>query len=1190
MAVHAEKIKQLAAASPNFGRLLQHAPLLVWYGCGAELTVYSDPQGAMTKSRQFAEVVAEMVIRATGTPAPQGKTHLVDLTNLLYAQDVIPKPVYDGLEKIRSAGNKAAHAHYDDLATALACVRTCFVLGVWLHRTLNPEDRAAIAFVPPQPPTKAISQGSSQLREALSVYRKELAEAKLKLQGFDNLQVAVAAAQREAEAAIQAADTEKAAMAALIEQLQDQLAGQVKAFDAEQRPRVKAEDREHFIQRGRRASRGPLNEAEARRAIDEQLYAAGWVIQNAHQMNLGATQNGSDLPAVAVREVTMATGRADYVLYVDRKMVGVIEAKREGTSLPGAELQLARYSSGLTTDQRMTAWSSDTFDGGLPFGYLATGVETQFVNRLDPEPCSRPVFAFHRPETLARWLREAEEDEARPTLRARLRAMPALMDRRLRPAQHTAVAGLEDSLAHDRPRALIQMATGAGKTFTAVSASYRLLKHAKAQRILFLVDRNNLGEQASREYSNYLTPDDGRRFSDLYNIQRLGSNGEADAAKVVISTVQRLFASLQNRDLPNADVDDDALDSYDLDDPAEVTYNPKLPPEYFDLIVVDECHRSIYGKWRAVLEYFDAYLVGLTATPVKQTFGFFERNLVSSYSYEQAVADGVNVDFDVYRIRTRQTDHGDTIEVDPETGTVVPKVDRKTRERRYEELDDDFSYTGRQLGNSVISDGQIQMVIQTFHDRLFSEIFPERAGLPNRTVPKTLIFAASDYHADQVLKYVRQIFGKGNEFAAKITYQSKRDGQDPKNLIRSFRNSPELRIAVTVDMIATGTDIKALECVLFMRAVKSAALFEQMKGRGARSIGPEEFQAVTPDVKQKTRFVIVDAVGVTDKEHKLEEAVPLDLDTGKQISLAKLLTKTSQGTISPDEISTLASRLARLNQQISEEERAELAQQAGGARLTDITRRLVDAIAPEKLVTAKEQGREAVRRLVTEAVRPLAENVPLRESIMEIRRALDITHDEVNSDTLESAGAVPREARPAVTIEDWRAYLDEHRDHIPALQSIYGGRGRVTYDELQQLAARIQRTEQRWTPQKIWELYERLGKAPQVSGERTVTDLITLIRYELGLDEELMAYGSLVEHRLADWLARQEQAGMVLSDRQLWWIDHIKDIVVTSAGFTADDLERVPFTQRGGIEGFLGTFGDDRAPELIDELNRELSA
>ncbi|MFV2020339.1 type I restriction-modification enzyme R subunit C-terminal domain-containing protein [Micromonospora sp. LOL_023] len=1145
--------------------------LLVWYGVGTESLIYVDAQASMFKARAFGDTLARELVNRTGTRTESDSFfHQVRALN---AAGVLTPKIHEAFTRLRKVGNQAVHDHLDQVRTALELLRDCFELGVWFHRALT-DDRRPIGFVPPSPPRQQVPRHIVDgLRAELDRYRQELAEAKLLLHG----QPSVAAAQAAARAAADRAVTESAARrtvaAELVADLEPQMTAASQEFAARKPAKVSAAKREDFISRARRASAEPLNEVQTRAEIDRQLTAAGWQVQDETQINLYAGDSG--VAGVAVREVTLATGRADYLLYVQQKLVGVVEAKREGTAPRGVEAQLDRYLHGLTAAQRMSAWRRDA---PLPFGYVATGTETAFVNLLDPQPRTREVFAFHRPQTLARWMREADDDPAAPTLRARLRQLPPLPEQGLRRAQIDAVRGLEGALAADRPRSLIQMATGAGKTFMAVTSSYRLLHHAKATRVLFLVDRNNLGRQTLREYAGYATPGDGRKFTELFNVDRLTGSGMLDSSAVVISTIQRLYGALCGRELPDADVDDQAYDSYELDEPAQVAYNPAIPPEAFDLIIVDECHRSIYGKWRAVLEYFDAFMVGLTATPVKQTLGFFQQNLVSEYTYEQAVADGVNVDFDVYRIRTEITDAGATIEA----RTVVPLRDRRTRAERYQELEEDFSYAGSDVGRSVISKGQLKLVLETFRDRLFTEIFPGRT-----TVPKTLIFARDDNHAEEIVKMVRLVFDRSNDFATKITYASKRTGDNPDDLIQALRNSPELRIAVTVDMIATGTDVRPLECLLFLRQVRTATYFEQMKGRGARTIDPASFQSVTPDAQVKKRFVIVDAVGVTEQE--LDEAVPLHRRTEAQISLKELLGKAGTLTADADEVATLAARLARLDRQLTDDERAELTDLADGQPLAAIARRLTDAVAPESLIPAHAAGPDAVRDLLAEALRPLAAAPQLRQRILEIRRAHDITIDEVNRDTLLSAAGVPAAERAQKVVHSWHAYLEEHRDEITALQVFFDGKGRVDFDQLKELAARISRPPQAWTPDRLWEAYVQLGRTAEAPGDRGVTDLITLVRYELGVDQELRPYRSVVEERFTGWLLRQEQAGTAFTPEQLWWLERIKNVIAVSVAVTPDDLDGAPFTERGGIDGYVQTFGAQAEP-LITELNQELTA
>ena len=908
-------------------------------------------------------------------------------------------------------------------------------------------------------------------------------------------------------------------------------------------------------------------EQRARVLIDAQLAAAGWVVQDRRAMNLFAG------PGVAVRESIMAPGhgRVDYLLYVEKRAVGVIEAKPEGTTLSGVEWQSAMYAEGLPPEVRHRAL---TVDGRLPFVIEASGTETHLTNGYDPEPRARQIFAVPTPSSIARVLRDAEADPENPTWRGRVRHLPPLDVEPLRPAQIEAIGGIERSLEEQHfDRSLVQMATGAGKTFTAVTAAYRLLKHGGFHRVLFLVDRNNLADQTLAEFQNYRTPDDGRRFTEIYNVDKLSSAGMLTSTHVAISTIQRVFRVLDGKQVPSDD--DPGLDAYVPAAPVTVAYNAPLPPETFDLVIVDEAHRSIYGVWRGVLDYFDAHVVGLTATPGKQTFGFFRQNLVSEYTYPQSVADGVNVDFDLYRISTQITQQGSSIEV----GTVVPKVDRRTRVRRLEELDEELEYSSRQLDRAVTSTSQIRLVLETFQDRLFREIFPGRS-----TVPKTLIFCKDDAHAEEVVTAVREVFGKGNDFAAKITYVAK----DPKGHLQRFRTSASLRVAVTVDMIATGTDVKPLECVFFMRDVRSAQYFEQMKGRGARTIDPTDFRAVTPDAANKTRFVIVDAVGVT--EHDFVEP-PLNRITGA--SLRQLLGKAAALTLTEPEAATLAARLAALELQLTPAERDEL-DGVAGRPVRDVVRALVDAVDPDVQARATENAADpevAVADLIEGAIEPLAANPELRARIIELRTAHDRVVDEVSVDELRDAHGVIDTGRARYIVDSWSHYLVEHRDEITAIQLLGEARERrLAFSDIQELADRIGRPPRSWTPDLLWSAYEVVASGRVRRSDRhTLTDLVSLMRFTLGEDGELVPYADRVRERYAGWKFQQVQAGTVFSEDETWWLDRMVEVIASSAGITAEDLDESPFTERGGVDGAVRDLGP-RAAVLIEQLDAELTA
>jgi type I restriction enzyme R subunit len=917
-------------------------------------------------------------------------------------------------------------------------------------------------------------------------------------------------------------------------------------------------------------------EEQAREVIDSQLVAAGWYVCDRKDIDL-VNHRGN-----AVREVIMKQdhGRADYLLYVDRKVVGAIEAKPVGTTLAGVQWQSAIYAEGLPPAYRN---NSVLKDGRLPFVFEASGSETQYTNGFDPQPRARKVFNFPRPETLARIIRESETHPAAPTWRGRVQSMPPYDHYDLRPASKVAIGAIEHSLGGGKhERSLVQMATGAGKTRMAVTEALRLIKYGGFNRILFLVDRNNLGDQTLREFRDYTVPDDGRKFTELYNVDKLTKAGVVSSSKVVISTIQRVYSVLRGIEVP--DEDDQGIDGYVPNTPVTVEYSDQMPPESFDLVIVDECHRSIYGVWRGVLEYFDAHILGLTATPTKQTIGFFQQNLVSEYTYAQSVADGVNVDFEVYRIKTAITQAGSTIDA----GTVVPVMDKRTRAQRLEELEEDFQYTGSQLDREVTSKAQIRLILETFRDRLFTEIFPSR-----KVVPKTLIFAKDDNHAEEIVHTIRQVFGAGNDFAAKITYNAR----DARSLLQQFRNSPTLRIAVTVDMIATGTDVRPIECVFFMRDVKSRTYFEQMKGRGARTINDADFTAITPDSTHKERFVIVDAVGVT--EHPFVDAAPLNRT--KTITLQQLLEKAATFTITADETATLGSRLARLERELTPDEQVEVTKLAGQP-LKAITQRLLTIADPDVLAEVaagaptradgKPDIQAAIHAHIAEIIKPLAGNAPLRDRLIQIRASHDRVIDEVSVDALLSAHGVVDTQKCRDVVTSWRQFIEDHKDDITLIQVLYSQpkNATITFAELMEVVNAIQAPPRSWSIDLIWNAYMALeADGVKGSGRRTATDLITLIRYTLELDSELVPFALTVEEKYANWLAQQAQRGVQFTETQRWWLDRIKDTIIQNASMTVDDLELAPFTERGGIDGVGLDFGAD-AQSFIDELNRTLAA
>ena len=926
-------------------------------------------------------------------------------------------------------------------------------------------------------------------------------------------------------------------------------------------------------------------EAKARLQIDQKLEQAGWVVQDMKQFNLSAGTG------VVVREFPTDTGPADYVLFIHRKAVGVLEAKKDtaAENLTVTEAQTARYASANLK------WRNDS--APLRFLFEATGQIIRFTDNADPAPRSREIFHFFRPEQLAAWLAQPN------TLRRRLaEAMPALPAQNLRDCQVSAVTGLEQSLALNKPRALVHMATGAGKTFTAITAVYRLLKFGGAKRILFLVDTRNLGKQAHQEFMAYTPPDDARKFTELYNVQRLASPNIDPHAQVCISTIQRMYAILSGEAM------DDSAEDISLNEVQQtakqqklVRYNPAVPMEAFDFIVIDECHRSIYNLWKQVLDYFDASLIGLTATPDKRTFGFFNENIVAEYTYEQSVADGVNVGYDVYEIETEITQKGAELKA----REWVDHRDRATRKKRWGETEEDTAYTGKALDKSVVNTSQIRQVIQAMKTAVETQIFPARTE-----TPKTLIFAKTDSHADDIIHTVREVYGQGNAFCKKVTYRAE---EDADSILSSFRNDYHPRIAVTVDMIATGTDVKPLEVLLFMRDVRSKGYYEQMKGRGVRSLDADGLQRVSNSADgAKTRFVLIDAVGV-EKSLKTESR-PLEKKPG--VALKDLLQGVALGHRDDDTVLSLANRLVRLAKQLDDKAQARIEKASGGIPVRELGKALITALDPDAIVqaalaTAQAKGitRTEDSLLPEEIEAARAERVAaacapfdqpeLRDELENARREREQIIDHVNLDQVTHSGfSEQAETQAKAVIQRFADYIQQHKDEIAALGFFYQQpyqRRALTFDMLEELHDHLAKPPLMLTTERLWSAYARV-QASRVKGadrKRQLTDLVSLVRFALGLDSdgaELKPFADEVDKRFQAWIFRHNaQRGTAFTPEQTEWLRLMKDHIASSCHIGRDDFDYAELADKGGLQKAWGLFGKE-LDVLMDEMNWELVA
>ncbi len=926
----------------------------------------------------------------------------------------------------------------------------------------------------------------------------------------------------------------------------------------------------------------------ARDRIDKMLTDSGWIVQSKNTVDLSAGKG------IAVREYQTDVGPADYALFFDRKPVGIIEAKREeeGHRLTVVEEQSKDYA-----NAKLKYLKNDA----LPFVYESTGVITRFTDFRDPKPRGRNVFNFHKPETIGEWIKKGG------SLRTRILNLPKLGPTGLRPAQIVAIDNLEQSFRNNRPKALIQMATGAGKTFAAATFIYRLLKFVDAKRILFLVDTKNLGEQAEQEFMTFQPTDDNRKFTELYNVQRLSSSYIASDSQVCISTIQRLYFILKGEELEESAEEANPNEStwmqqqLNKKQPVPVEYSAKVPIEQFDFIVVDECHRSIYNLWKQVLDYFDAFLIGLTATPDKRTFGFFNENVVSQYTYEESVTDGVNVPYDVYSIETDISKKGEVVKA----GWFVDRRDKLTRKKRWQQEDEDTEYNRNDLDKKVVNPSQIRNIIKEYKRALKTEIFTNRFDENgDYEVPKTLVFAKTDSHADDIIKIIREEFNEGNDFCKKVTYKI---NEDPKSVLNRFRNSYYPRIAVTVDMIATGTDVKPLEVLLFMRDVNSVNYFEQMKGRGTRTIDKDKLLQVTRMANSKTHFVIVDAIGAT--QSKKTDSRPLERKPS--VDMKDLLGAITMGVEDEDLFLSLSNRLIRLEKQITDKEKDKLLEYTGGKNLKQITRELITAFDPDAIeknaqekiekvpvqdrtpAQADEAKKEAQQKLIKQAASTF--NGELNEYLENVRKEHDQIIDHVNTDTVTKSewGSFSVD-KAKETIKDFSEYLEKHKDEIKALSIFYNqpyNRRNITFNMIKEVMEKLKLEKPLLAPHYVWDAYSTVEKIHEFNRPKDeLTTLVSLIRRVCGIDKKLKPFDKTINENFQNWIFKQN-AGQHnrFTKEQTEWLRMIKDHVVSSYHIEIDDLDYTPFDAQGGRGKMYQLFGKEME-DIIYEMNKELVA
>lgn len=888
-------------------------------------------------------------------------------------------------------------------------------------------------------------------------------------------------------------------------------------------------------------------EEKARIKIDQWFADAGWEVINRDDYEPTCT-------AVAIREGLLKGNlEADYFLFINGKAVGVLEAKREETDAFSSIVceQAALYAKSVPNIYQ-------TYQRPLPFIFTSNGKELYFCDFREQDQCFKQIMTIPTPHELVKKLGINDYFAGLPTLRKK----------GLRDCQYEAITELEKSFRSGQKRALMVLATGAGKTYTACLAAYRMLSYTPMRRVLFLVDRNNLGKQAEGEFGTFRLTENGEAFNTIFTVNRLRSSFIPSDSNVIISTIQRLFSFLKGDAIEDNDDDDE-------NEPAEeVTLppNPNLPHDYFDMIIIDECHRSIYGNWRKVLEYFDtARLVGLTATPIPETMAFFNNNRIVNYTLEKSIVDGVNVDCRVYRIKTQVTETGGAIL----EGEKVKEETRYTGEVKTVSSKETKTYTNKELNRSIINPAQIKLILSTYRDVVYTELFNDPQREPNMDyLPKTLIFALNEAHAINIVQIAKEVFGRTDDrFVQKITYSA----GDSNELIRQFRNDKDFRIAVTCTLVATGTDVKPLEVVMFMRDVESLPLYIQMKGRGVRTIGDEQLRNVTPNAFSKDCFYLVDAVGVT--EHEMTIPTATDESTTKIITLKELLERISHGYFPDEYLKRLAATLARIYNKADDSQRKEFARLSHDD-MKELSARIYDALEKGTLPPFVSTEKPNLER--KGLVSSLANHADARRYLL-ILAAGFVNTLMPGEDTLISKGFSIEEAK--CTTEAFEEFCRENADEIEALRIIYNNEGEpITYSMLKDLEHKLKMANNHFAPKQIWNSYAILspGKVKRSTTKEesdALTNIIQLIRFAFRQIDRLESVVTTSKQYFNLWLGQNQRE---ITDKQREVISRIVDYIASNGACTVRDIREDDATHAAQMIRAFG--GMQKADEALRSL------
>lgn len=880
-----------------------------------------------------------------------------------------------------------------------------------------------------------------------------------------------------------------------------------------------------------------------KKRIDEKLKSPllNWTIIHNDKVDDYSTLSGH-----AVEEYPTKTGPADYALFVEGKLLGIIEAKKLSVGAGNVLEQAKRYAKSVPNT--VGEWRGYR----VPFLYSTNG---EIIFHLDVRRkgnSSYQLISFHSPQALLdKYNRDTEKAEKW------LKSRPVDEITSLRPYQVSAIERIEESICQGKKTMLLAMATGTGKTFTIISSIYRLLRSGYAKRILFLVDRRALAAQAVSAMSAFETLD-GLKLDREYEIysQRFRrddidedihfdpkilpeeylTNPHENHTYIYVSTIQRMSINLLGKD---------AISDFEYDVDAEKL---DIPNNTFDVIIADECHRGYSaketGRWKYVLDYFDAVKIGLTATPAAHTIAMF-KNKVFTYSTEQAILDGYLVDYDAVKIKSDIHINGAFLK----EGELVGEVDTETGIEQLDELEDEREFSANEIEQKITSPDSTKRIITAIKK------YTDQHEKEFKRFPKMLIFAVNDLphisHADEVVRTCKEVYGRGDDFVMKITGSPTVDR--PLQKIRQFRNRPEPKIVVTVDMLTTGVDIPAIEMIVFMRMVKSRILWVQMLGRGTR-LCPEIY---------KDKFTIIDCFDGGLIEY-FKNTTDFDVKLQKEtIPLSEIIERIYDNRDREYNTNRLIKRLRRIEKNIGTE-----AREAFSKYIPDGD---MKSFADTLKYNIENNFIEIMKLLRNKDFQDLLENYPKPKKVF--FRGYDIV-DTVKDEVMFRVGSDYQ--KPGDYLKLFEEFVKQNAEQIEAIEILLSRPSKWNTDVLEDLRDKLRKSD--FPERDLQRGYELVYKKP-------LADIISMVKHALNNDVPIMTAQERVENVMKKIIEKHS-----LNEDQINWLSYIREHLIKNLAISQEDFEIMPiFERQGGLTKARQIFGDD-LERLIREINEALAA